>query len=584
MSDPNEQELRPDNDARLARCAGIWESERNMTSPNEQLLAAIKDRGFGDKRTRFGHGILTADHWVRTLQECVGIDACYKFAVTRQTSFDDVMRKAAKTLTYRNEDMNLIETELTKVSGVSIKELDLPDGTTIELPKNWLLVFRHTLTTPRKDRDGDILRTQGMQVDPRLPLLWQHVHTLPIGKMLAIVTHTEKTLDLISCVIDANDLCHDAAVMIDNKVTAFSHGFRALEFEALKEDEGELTGPGGFDIIKAEIMEQSAVSVPSNTDATHDETLLSLADGGKLTSGLLKAQAKSIRAARPIIVPVEIDLSVTVKTRTEESGDANEPGNGTAAAGTNGKGPCGCAPEKTDDGSGGTKTPDAEDTQVKRTSGPLEGSWEWIEHRLFHQAGRFLALTGAVSIHNRFAWLAGTFADHAIICSESQDSGGPDEFLYFKVAWTIVDGEPMFNGSPEPVDIVTTAEVRERSPLFEAKLPGDKAGRVLSRTNLAKLKSVHADLTELIDKEDDMSRGGKAICESCVLKLSEIITAATGDDETSMVADVKEAMATVLAHATGEQRKHLKDAMAALDTVLLRNQRTEEFCAFVGRR
>ena len=66
------------------------------------------------------------------------------------------------------------------------------------------MVFRHTLTTSRKDRDGDVLHPEGMEVDPQLPLLFQHVHTMPIGKMLIVATRNKKTLDLWSCIIDIN--------------------------------------------------------------------------------------------------------------------------------------------------------------------------------------------------------------------------------------------------------------------------------------------------------------------------------------------------------------------------------------------
>ena len=151
-------------------------------------------------------------------------------------------------------------------NGKSIKQI----GDGIELPKNTLMVFRHVLTTSREDRDGDILRTEGASVDPNMLLLWQHVHTLPIGKMLVVHDHTEEKLVLVSCIVDELDMAHDAAVMIDNGMGRFSHGFRALDYEPL-EDKGM-----GFDIKEFEIMEESLVSVPSNVDADTEEVIAEL--------------------------------------------------------------------------------------------------------------------------------------------------------------------------------------------------------------------------------------------------------------------------------------------------------------------
>ena len=148
-----------------------------MLTSNQQLLDAIKGR---TKQTQFNYGILTADRYVKTMEQMAGLDACYKYASRQSTSYNDVLAKAGKTLVYSNEDM--IVEEIKEVTAETQLE-------GIELPKNTLMVFKHVLTTPRKDRDGDILRTEGAILDPKMPLLWQHIPTLPIGKMLAVVEH-----------------------------------------------------------------------------------------------------------------------------------------------------------------------------------------------------------------------------------------------------------------------------------------------------------------------------------------------------------------------------------------------------------
>ncbi len=346
-----------DNDQALAICVSIWD-ERNM-SPNEKLLAAIKSRG-DSKPDPFGYGILTADRYTKSMLECIGSDLCYDFAATKTCSFDDVMRKAANTLVYNNENMVLEDVLYEKKPSASLRQLSIGD-IQIDLPKNTLLVFQHILTSPLKDRDGDILRTQGARVDPHLPLLWQHVHTLPIGKALKTIEHTRDVLSMISVIVDTNELSHDAAVLLDNGVLRFSHGFRALDFEEMKTDNDEFDG---FDIKDFEIMEESLVSVPSNTDANVQEIMLSMIEGGKLTSPLMKATGRSIREQRPIMVPVELDISVNVK-QTEEKPNADEPRD--APGGKDGD--CSCPSKEADAAEVEAKAAETESKEIRELLG-----------------------------------------------------------------------------------------------------------------------------------------------------------------------------------------------------------------------
>lgn len=277
---------------------------------HDELLKAIRER-MGRQTTEHNRGILTADRYAKTLLECVGSDLCYRYAATKDRSFDDALKRAAKTLTYNNQDMVLEEV---------VKGRPEIGGTAIELPKNTLLVFKHTLTTPRKDRDGDILRTQGAKPDPKMLLLWQHVHTLPIGKVLGIAEHTSKRLSLYTAIVDVNALAHDAAVMIENKMGRFSHGFRAIDFTESKAEPGGTTG--GFDVKEFEILEASLVSVPSNIDADTEDVILSLVDGGKLTSPIMKSVGTSIREGQnATTVTVATDLGdLGDGTKTDDNG------------------------------------------------------------------------------------------------------------------------------------------------------------------------------------------------------------------------------------------------------------------------
>jgi len=292
----------------VAVCNSIWE-QRTM-SDNDILLKAIQDRI--SKRTEFGRGILTADKHVRRMLDVIGLSACYKAASTEQVSFDDVLKKAASMLVYSNEDMEEVEDVYDKAArNFGLKE-------EVKLPKNTLMVFRHVLTSSKKDRDLDILRSEGAEVDPKMLLLWQHVHTLPIGKMIGVAKQTKKNLTLVSAIVDLNELAHDAAVMIDNNMGRFSHGFRALEFEPIKNSSGE---EEGFDVKRFEIMEESLVSVPANPDAEIQDVLLSLIEGDKLTSDVMKEYGKTIREAKPVMLPVNLDLKVSVNGQEVKNED-----------------------------------------------------------------------------------------------------------------------------------------------------------------------------------------------------------------------------------------------------------------------
>src|SRR5262245_54604133 len=45
--------------------------------------------------------------------------------------------------------------------------------------------FEAVITSGRKDRDGDILEPSGAILDPQCPLLWQHLPTMPIGRLVS---------------------------------------------------------------------------------------------------------------------------------------------------------------------------------------------------------------------------------------------------------------------------------------------------------------------------------------------------------------------------------------------------------------
>jgi hypothetical protein len=532
----------------------------------KSLLEAIRERA--QKQARLGYGIATADKYARTILECQGVEHCEK--LFGGLDREGLLKEAGEKLVYSNEDMIV---EAKQASG-EFEDI-LPEG--VEAPKNTLMVFRHVLTTPRKDRDGDILRTGGAEVDEKMLLLWQHIHTLPIGKLLAIETHNSKTLRNISCIVDMNELAHDSAVMIDNGMGRFSHGFRALEFETLKAEPGETNGPPGFDVKRFEIMEESLVSVPSNIDAETEDILLSLTSQKRLKSEpVLKYVETHCKQDGTVSVPgVEmptkagqlhlkfagVDIAITQP----------EPEN---------KSPCSCETpeEKTfDDGE-----PEIEKSSTRLPPGSLEGSYEWTETRLRQSAHRFLDLQ-AVDLNARFVWVAGTFASNAIICAEHERSNVPDEFVYYKADWEMKDGAPNFKGEPTAIEVsVSLDEIRSLSPLTKDKIPQtEKVGRTLSRANMQKLQAVHDDLKEM-GGSDNLTRGQHAMCERCAKTLDEVIRSATPDEDPEGEAGAKpeKKLAEVLLHLYEADQEQFVKARQAIEAVLAtrdRDARTKEY-------
>jgi DNA-directed RNA polymerase subunit RPC12/RpoP len=517
-------------------------------TPQEMLLAAIRARQ--QKSTEFGYGIITADKYVQTMLDAAGTDVCYKAARGKNTSFADVMEKASKTLVYSNSDME-VEDKIAKD-----RYTDLLGE--VEVPKNCLMVFKHVLTTPRKDRDGDILRTEGMNPDPKMLLLWQHIHTMPIGKMLLIAEHNTKVLSLYSCIVDMNETCHDSAVMVDNGMGRFSHGFRALEFERTKEGDGQ---EGGFDVLKGEIMEESLVSVPANIDSETEEVLLSLVEGGKLTSPVMKQVGLTIRERKPVEVPVNLNIKVSVD---QEVKDENESGSG---EGEEERGTVTTSKE-TNETVADEKQETAEDYEVKSIPwGELQGSWEYIEGELRSKARSFVDSKMSIS-EDDWVGVVGTFQDSVILCHEKYASDYQE--TCYEASWAMLEGKPEFVGELKEVEIQIKTEIIRKE----------------WSDRLEKIKSLDAPEEEKEEKAEMACPecGSKVIedgsCKDCGYKLeTEKPTEETSTEEFT----VKDAMMKILTEGTHEDHVKMGGLLIHFQELKDRDTRVKHYRSIVGR-
>lgn len=120
-------------------------------------------------------------------------------------------------------------------------------------------IIRGIATTPKTDRDGDIVMPEGAVFELPLPLLFNHDPNQPIGHVIE-ATATKAGVEIVAKVAkDATAKIAEIWQMIKSGlVSGFSVGFRALEAEPIET---------GFRFSKWQWLELSAVTIPANTEA-----------------------------------------------------------------------------------------------------------------------------------------------------------------------------------------------------------------------------------------------------------------------------------------------------------------------------
>jgi HK97 family phage prohead protease len=127
-------------------------------------------------------------------------------------------------------------------------------------------IFRGIATTPTPDRVGDVIDPKGMRFKNPLPLLWQHKHDMPIGKVVFEEptikgTAFEAEIPVIDEPGPLKDRCDTAWGEIKHGlVRATSVGFLPLATP-------ERNKHGGATFPETEIYELSAVTIPMNAEA-----------------------------------------------------------------------------------------------------------------------------------------------------------------------------------------------------------------------------------------------------------------------------------------------------------------------------
>jgi hypothetical protein len=443
-----------------------------------------------------GSGLLaTAQPYLKELAACIdGSGACPAklFALETSDRWQKMIDEAADRLIYCDP----FATVDTKSLSESWQEDDA-------IPKKSIAVFDAVLSTSQKDRDGDILRTEGMRLEKSMPLLWQHVWSQPIGVMVKNIEQNANHVFNKYALADT-DLGKDAATLAEMGALRMSHGFHPVpgQFEPLgtvKRADGK-TVPTGWDIKECNVFESSLVSVPANAGAKvlrfyekEFDAVCQAVSGGKLHSDPVKSWAKNLSDKRTrVFTGVDFearlddhiastakmlgDLSAKLESITVKEPETKEPA------------PCGCKSAKPAEQPAGT-TPwlksFSESANVKSYGLPdaLPGSFEQVQMQVQKLAPDYLRANDIdIREYDDSVYIVGTFADSVVLCKRDWRKG--TEKCY-RASWGFdSDGKVELTGTPEKVEIeatITAKAMRSRDAYIAETSINEQATQILSK-------------------------------------------------------------------------------------------------------
>lgn len=248
----------------------------------------------------FTRRIGSASEYLKRLANALGTAELSSHLGIDQKALKSAIREKRNQLTWF-DDANATPKATMKAGGsdgasATVKGTLLAKGEgEYKLTEGSILDFDCIVTTARRDRDGDVLEPKGALIDPKMPLLWQHIPFQPVGRQTRILEQNENVV-ASRCMIASTPLGNDAAILVDAGCLRISHGFSPINYNPLKDDQGK--DLGGWHIEKYAMMEVSLVSIPSNVDAE-----ITASSRGKFHSPLMKAWGKLLEKNRTKMYP-----------------------------------------------------------------------------------------------------------------------------------------------------------------------------------------------------------------------------------------------------------------------------------------
>ena len=415
--------------------------------------------------------IATASPYLKEIQSCLdgsGVCPTKMFSLESGETWKKMLAEANDRLTYADPEGFI------KSAG----DGDLSDGS--------ILSYDAILSTSQKDRDGDIVRTDGMQLESNMPLLWQHVWSQPIGKMVSVVEQNSQHVVCKYAIADT-DLGRDAATLVRMGALRKSHGFFPLpgKFEPLevRKNADGTSVVSGYDIKACSVYESSLVSIPANAGAKvlrvyekQAEAIFHAVEQKQLKTDAMNNWAKGLYENRQrFFAGVEFDeklekaMSKVLDERDKRAQEADDKP--TEKEMQSDKRPkCkGCMDGYCDEsgtcdhcGKVESKTGKQADLGIVKSfaeSGvekmlgmpdSLPGSFEMVQRSLRKKAEDFLETKDVDVSDYEYVELIATFTDSAILCKRNYRKDNQD---CYRVSYSMEDGKAMFTGDPEKVEI-----------------------------------------------------------------------------------------------------------------------------------
>lgn len=353
-------------------------------------------------------------------------------------------------------------------------------------PQGAVLVYDAILSTSRKDRDGDIVRTDGMRLVEEMPLLWQHVWAQPIGKMLSVVEQNKEHVIAKYAIADT-ELGRDAAKLVRLGALRKSHGFFPIPgkfepIESVKRADGSVK-ISGYDIKACDVYESSLVSIPANAGARvlrhyekEADAVFKAVEEKMLECDAVKSWAKGLYDNRQRFFAgadfenrLEKFMSdVTGSIEELKSSVAKDAGAGSEkmAMGDDKK-KCSMCDEGYMDDSGTCDhcghiegksvaqiaTKNIAEAGIEKSMGmpdSLPGSFEKIQRELRKSVKSFLESKDISIGEYEYPDLLATFNDACIVCVRNWKK---DSDSCYQIGWELKDGKASLMGEPVSVEI-----------------------------------------------------------------------------------------------------------------------------------